>query len=128
MLRLIYAYSYSFVICISDLAVQEGKRSPDGCLRSENPVIRLPVLLSRIKLPGLDQDHDVCHYVDDHNDHSCHGLLRLIELLHDILRRFDGLLGHMSVDPANHNPSRDAAIFRVDADEVTYVGIYDPSK
>ena len=41
---------------------------------------------------------------------------------------FDGLLGHMSVDPANHNPSRDAAIFRVDADEVTYVGIYDPSK
>ena len=39
---------------------------------------------------------------------------------------FDGLLGHMSIDPANHNPSRDAAIFRVDADEVTYVGIYDP--
>lgn len=41
---------------------------------------------------------------------------------------FDGLLGHMSVDPANHNPSRDAAIFRVDADEITYVGIYDPEK
>ena len=41
---------------------------------------------------------------------------------------FDGLLGHMSVDPTNHNPSRDAAIFRVDADEVTYVGIYDPAK
>ena len=39
---------------------------------------------------------------------------------------FDGLLGHMSIDPANHNPSRDAAIFRVDAEEVTYVGIYDP--
>ena len=39
---------------------------------------------------------------------------------------FDGLLGHMSVDPANHNPSRDAAIFRVDADEVAYVGIYEP--
>lgn len=39
---------------------------------------------------------------------------------------FDGLLGHMSVDPANHNPSRDAAIFRVDADEITYVGIYEP--
>ena len=34
----------------------------------------------------------------------------------------------MSVDPTNHNPSRDAAIFRVDADEVTYVGIYDPAK
>ena len=41
---------------------------------------------------------------------------------------FDGLLGHMSVDPTNHNPSRDAAIFRVDADEITYVGIYDPEK
>ena len=41
---------------------------------------------------------------------------------------FDGLLGHMSVDPATHNPSRDAAIFRVDADTVTYVGIYDPDK
>ena len=41
---------------------------------------------------------------------------------------FDGLLGHMSVDPTNHNPSRDAAIFRVDADQVTYVGIYDPAK
>lgn len=39
---------------------------------------------------------------------------------------FDGLLGHMSVDPATHNPSRDAAIFRVDADEITYIGIYDP--
>ena len=39
---------------------------------------------------------------------------------------FDGLLGHMSINPENHNPSRDAAIFRVDADEVTYVGIYDP--
>ena len=39
---------------------------------------------------------------------------------------FDGLLGHMSIDPANHNPSRDAAIFRVDADVVTYVGIYEP--
>ena len=39
---------------------------------------------------------------------------------------FDGLLGHMSIDPANHNPSRDAAIFRVDADEVAYVGIYEP--
>ena len=39
---------------------------------------------------------------------------------------FDGLLGHMSIDPATHNPSRDAAIFRVDAEEVTYVGIYDP--
>jgi len=39
---------------------------------------------------------------------------------------FDGLLGHMSIDPANHNPSRDAAIFRVDAEEVTYVGIYEP--
>ena len=41
---------------------------------------------------------------------------------------FDGLLGHMSVDPTNHNPSRDAAIFRVDADQVSYVGIYDPAK
>ncbi|MBO7710721.1 MAG: ABC transporter substrate-binding protein [Lachnospiraceae bacterium] len=39
---------------------------------------------------------------------------------------FDGLLGHMSIDPTNHNPSRDAAIFRVDAEEVTYVGIYEP--
>ena len=39
---------------------------------------------------------------------------------------FDGLLGHMSIDPSNHNPSRDAAIFRVDADEVAYVGIYEP--
>ena len=39
---------------------------------------------------------------------------------------FDGLLGHMSINPENHNPSRDAAIFRVDAEEVTYVGIYDP--
>ena len=40
---------------------------------------------------------------------------------------FDGLLGHMSINPENHNPSRDAAIFRVDAEEVTYVGIYDPA-
>ena len=40
---------------------------------------------------------------------------------------FDGLLGHMSINPENHNPSRDAAIFRVDADEVTYIGIYDPA-
>ena len=40
---------------------------------------------------------------------------------------FDGLLGHMSINPENHNPSRDAAIFRVDAEEVSYVGIYDPA-
>ena len=40
---------------------------------------------------------------------------------------FDGLLGHMSIDPENHNPSRDAAIFRVDADEITYIGIYEPT-
>ena len=40
---------------------------------------------------------------------------------------FDGLLGHMSINPENHNPNRDAAIFRVDAEEVTYVGIYDPA-
>ena len=39
---------------------------------------------------------------------------------------FDGLLGHMSINPENHNPSRDAAIFRVDAEEVSYVGIYEP--
>lgn len=39
---------------------------------------------------------------------------------------FDGLLGHMSINPENHNPSRDAAIFRVDAEQVTYVGIYEP--
>ncbi len=39
---------------------------------------------------------------------------------------FDGLLGHMSVDPETHNPSRDAAIFNVTADSVDYVGIYDP--
>lgn len=39
---------------------------------------------------------------------------------------FDGLLGHMSVDPATHNPSRDAAIFEVKDNEVQYVGIYDP--
>jgi hypothetical protein len=32
----------------------------------------------------------------------------------------------MSIDPENHNPSRDAAIFRVDSDAVTYVGIYEP--
>lgn len=41
---------------------------------------------------------------------------------------FDGLLGHMSVDPATHNPSRDAAVFTVKDDVVEYVGIYDPSK
>lgn len=39
-------------------------------------------------------------------------------------KSFDGLLGHMSINPENHNPSRDAAIFRVDADKVSYVGIY----
>ena len=39
---------------------------------------------------------------------------------------FDGLLGHMSIDPATHNPSRDAAIFKVENDEVVYVGIYQP--
>ena len=43
-------------------------------------------------------------------------------------KSFDGLLGHMSVNPENHNPSRDAAIFRVDADKVNYVGIYNPEK
>lgn len=41
---------------------------------------------------------------------------------------FDGLLGHMSVDPATHNPSRDAAVFTVKDDKVEYVGIYDPGK
>jgi len=39
---------------------------------------------------------------------------------------FDGLLGHMSVDPATHNPSRDAAVFTVKDDVVEYVGIYNP--
>ena len=39
---------------------------------------------------------------------------------------FDGLLGHMSIDPETHNPSRDAAIFKVEGDEVVYVGIYEP--
>ena len=39
---------------------------------------------------------------------------------------FDGLLGHMSINPENHNPSRDAAIFKVENDEVVYVGIYQP--
>ena len=41
---------------------------------------------------------------------------------------FDGLLGHMSIDPATHNPSRDAAIFEVRDDEVQYVGIYEPEQ
>lgn len=41
---------------------------------------------------------------------------------------FDGLLGHMSIDPATHNPSRDAAIFEVKDDEVQYVGIYEPEQ
>ena len=41
---------------------------------------------------------------------------------------FDGLLGHMSIDPATHNPSRDAAIFEVKDDEVQYVGIYEPEE
>ena len=39
---------------------------------------------------------------------------------------FDGLLGHMSINPENHNPSRDAAIFKVENDEVVNVGIYQP--
>lgn len=39
---------------------------------------------------------------------------------------FDGLLGHMSVDPATHNPSRDAAVFTVKDNVVEYVGIYNP--
>lgn len=39
---------------------------------------------------------------------------------------FDGLLGHMSIDPETHNPTRDAAIFKVGAEEVEYVGIYEP--
>ncbi|MDY4692587.1 MAG: ABC transporter substrate-binding protein [Blautia sp.] len=41
---------------------------------------------------------------------------------------FDGLLGHMSVDPATHNPTRDAAVFTIKDDKVEYVGIYDPEK
>ena len=41
---------------------------------------------------------------------------------------FDGLLGHMSIDPATHNPSRDAAIFEVKDNEVQYVGIYEPEQ
>jgi branched-chain amino acid transport system substrate-binding protein len=41
---------------------------------------------------------------------------------------FDGLLGHMSVDPATHNPSRDAAVFTIQDDEVQYVGIYNPEE
>ena len=32
----------------------------------------------------------------------------------------------MSINPENHNPSRDAAIFKVENDEVVYVGIYQP--
>ena len=39
---------------------------------------------------------------------------------------FDGLLGHMSINPENHNPSRDAAIFKVGAESIDYVGIYVP--
>lgn len=41
---------------------------------------------------------------------------------------FDGLLGHMSVDPATHNPSRDAAVFTIKDDVVEYVGIYSPEE
>ncbi|MDO4343245.1 MAG: ABC transporter substrate-binding protein [Eubacteriales bacterium] len=41
---------------------------------------------------------------------------------------FDGLLGHMSVDPATHNPSRDAAVFTIKDDVVEYVGIYNPEE
>lgn len=41
---------------------------------------------------------------------------------------FDGLLGHMSVDPATHNPSRDAAVFTIKDDQVEYVGIYAPEE
>jgi branched-chain amino acid transport system substrate-binding protein len=41
---------------------------------------------------------------------------------------FDGLLGHMSVDPATHNPSRDAAVFTIQDDTVQYVGIYNPEE
>lgn len=41
---------------------------------------------------------------------------------------FDGLLGHMSVDPATHNPSRDAAVFTIKDDVVEYVGIYAPEE
>ena len=41
---------------------------------------------------------------------------------------FDGLLGHMSVDPATHNPSRDAAVFTIKDDTVEYVGIYEPDE
>ena len=41
---------------------------------------------------------------------------------------FDGLLGHISIDPATHNPSRDAAIFEVKDNEVQYVGIYEPEQ
>lgn len=39
---------------------------------------------------------------------------------------FVGLLGHMSIDPATHNPSRDGAIFTVKDNQVQYVGIYEP--
>ena len=34
---------------------------------------------------------------------------------------FDGLLGHMSVDPATHNPTRDAAIYQIKDGKIEYL-------
>lgn len=39
---------------------------------------------------------------------------------------FDGLLGHMSVDPATHDPVREAALFKIENGQINFVGTYTP--
>ncbi len=37
---------------------------------------------------------------------------------------FDGYLGHMAVDPATHNPAREAAMFKIENDAVVWIENY----
>jgi len=41
---------------------------------------------------------------------------------------FEGLLGAMSVDPATHDPVRDAAIFKIENGKVNFVELYVPQE
>jgi len=41
---------------------------------------------------------------------------------------FDGLLGHMSIDPATHNPTRDAAIYQIKDGQINYIETYSVSQ
>lgn len=41
---------------------------------------------------------------------------------------FKGLLGTMSIDKKTHDPTRDAAIFKIEGDKIKFVEVYNPDK